>query len=330
MATISDVVKMSGVSKTTVSRVLNDSPYVSETTRRQVLHAMNALGYSPNPSARRLRGQSRTMLGVIVPKITNPFFSYLVDAMETAAYERGYSVMIFQSHEDPRKELAVLNMLKSRQIDGLIMASIENRWELIEPFTKYGPIVFCNEYDDNSTIPMIRLDQCQGTLIAIRHLIERGHQKIAYCTGGLFAEQGKDKDRNQGYQMALREAGLQIHPKWIFLNKHTINDGRDVMEQILAMDDRPTAIFTGSDEIASGIIRVAKDHGVQIPSDIAVVGFDDQPIAELVDPTLTTVRQPVNLMGRKAMDVLIDSLSDQTQTTQIHELPVELVVRQST
>ncbi len=330
MSTISDVAKLSGLSKTTVSRVINNHPYVSKENKEQVLKAMKELGYTPNPAARRLRGQLTTTLGVIVPRIVNPFFSYLVNSIEQTAYNKGYQVLICQSNEDKEKELTFLNLLKTKQVDGIIMTAIENDWSVIEPFTNYGPIVLCNEYVNYADVPMIRLNQSKGAYIGVKHLIERGHQKIAYCTGGLFDEQGKDKDRNHGYQKALQEAGIVINPKWVFVNQHSIEDGKQVMKQILEMEDRPTAVFTGSDEIAGGIMIEAKEHGLIVPDDIAIIGFDDQPLAEMLDPKLTTIRQPVDQMGEKSVEVIIKRLNNPEMKMEIYEMPIELVVRKST
>ncbi|MFQ3544655.1 LacI family DNA-binding transcriptional regulator [Halobacillus rhizosphaerae] len=330
MATISDVAKLTGLSKATVSRVINNHPYISKEKRALVQDAMKELGYFPNPSARRLRGHITSTIGVIVPRIVNPFFSYLVNSMEQVAYKNNYQVLMFQSDENIDKELYFLNLLKTRQVDGIIMTSIENDWDNIEPYTQYGPILLCNEYLSHSNVPTVRLDQTKGTYIGIKHLLDKGHKKIGYCTGGLFAEDGKDKDRNQGYQTALSEAGISVNPNWIFINKHTIDDGKRVMSQIMEMDDKPTAIFTGSDEIAAGVIIEAKDHGWRIPEDIAIIGFDDQPIAEMLDPKLTTIRQPINQMGEKSVEGLITLLKDKNGSVENIELPVELVVRDST
>lgn len=330
MPTIYDVAKLSGLSKTTVSRVINNHSYVSEEKKNRVLKAMKELNYTPNPSARKLRGQVTTTIGVIVPKIINPFFSYLVDSIEQVAYKKGYHVLIFQSNEDKEKELAFLNLLKTKQVDGIIMTSIENDWSLIEPFTEYGPILLCNEYVNNANVPIVRLNQYKGAYIGVKHLLEKGHRKIGYCTGGLFAEEGKDKDRNQGYQKALQEAGIQPDPKWIFVNQHNIEDGKQVVKKILSMEDRPTAIFTGSDEIAGGMMIEAKESGLSIPNDLAIIGFDDQPLAQMLDPKLTTIRQPIDQMGIKAMEILIDMLNDSESTVETFELPIELVVRSST
>ncbi|GLC90341.1 LacI family DNA-binding transcriptional regulator [Lysinibacillus piscis] len=330
MPTISDVAKLTGLSKTTISRVINNHQYVSEEKRALVLKAMQELGYTPNPAARRLRGQSTTTIGVIVPRIVNPFFSYLVNTIETAAYEKGYQVIISQSNEDAEKELAFLQLLKTKQVDGIIMTAIENEWSVIEPFLAYGPIMLCNEYITNANVPIVRLNQQKGAYIGVKHLIDRGHHKIAYCTGGLFAEDGKDKDRNHGFQKALKEADIAVNTKWIFLNQYSIEDGKKVMNQIMAMDERPTAIFTGSDEIAAGMMIEAKKHGLKIPEDMAIIGFDDQPIAEMLEPQLTTIRQPVEKMGELAVAILVDMLDDTSLKVQEHELPIELVIRKTT
>jgi LacI family transcriptional regulator len=330
LATISDVAKLSGLSKTTVSRVINNHPYVSDKKRKLVIKAMKELGYTPNPSARRLRGQLTTTIGVIVPRIVNPFFSHLVNSIEQAAYRMGHQVLIGQSYEDKEKELSFLNLLKTKQVDGIIMTSIENDWEVIESYNQYGSILLCNDYVNQTVVPMIQLDQTKGAYLGTKHLIERGHQKIAYCTGGLFDEQGKGKDRNQGFQNALHKEGIKINPKWIFIDQHTIEDGKQVIKQILDMEDRPTAIFTGSDQVAAGIMIGAKEQGVSIPSDLAIMGFDDQPIAEILDPKLTTIRQPVDQMGKKSIEVMIEMLKNPEIEVRNYELPIELIVRSST
>lgn len=331
MPTISDIAKLTGLSKTTISRVINNHSYVSKEKRELVLNAMKELGYTPNPSARRLRGQLATTIGVIVPRIINPFFSYLVNSIEKVAYEKGYQVIISQSNENQDKELAFLNLLKIKQVDGIIMTSIENEWSVIEQFLDYGPIVLCNEYITDANVPVVRLDQQKGAYIGVNHLIERGHRKIAYCTGGLFAEQGKDKDRNQGFQKALKEAGISENPSWIFLNQHSIEDGKNLINQIMDMEERPTAIFTGSDEIAAGMMVEAKKHGLKIPEDIAIIGFDDQPLAEMLEPQLTTIRQPVEKMGEISTNIIIEMLDNSEEEDILnYELPIELIVRETT
>jgi len=330
MATILDVAKRAGLSKTTVSRVINNQAYVSEEKRALVLQAMKELDYHPNPAARRLRGQQTMTIGVLVSAIVHPLFACLVDAIERTAYENGYKVMICQSQGNKEKELLFLNLLKTKQVDGIIITSLENDWKNIEPFVTHGPIVLCNEYINESSVPVIKLDQFNGTYLGIQHLIKRGHRKIGYCTGGLFAEYGKDKDRNQGYQKAMAEAGVSINPAWIFVDRHTSEDGKKLLAHMLDMDDRPTAIFTGSDEIAAGMLVQAREQGVRIPEDLAVMGFDDQPIAEWTSPPLTTVRQPAEEMGQKSTQMIIDALHQNAAGMEQLELPIEIIIRQST
>jgi DNA-binding LacI/PurR family transcriptional regulator len=330
MPNINDVVRLSGVSKSTVSRVINNYPHISAEKRSRVLKVVEEIGFIPNTSAQKLRGQVSTTMGIIVPRIVNPFFAYLVEAIERVGYQNGYQTLIFQSHEDSERELDFLNLLKRKQIDGAIMTAYENDWSIIKEYMQYGPIVLCNEYISEPIVPMVRMDQFQASYEGVKHLTERGHRRIAYCTGGLFSDHGKDKDRNRGYQKALKEAGITLNPNWILIKRHTIEDGKTVLHQIMQMADRPTAVFTGSDEVAAGIIIEARNHGVRVPEDLAVIGFDDQPLAEMVVPGLTTIRQSVSEMGRLAMEILIKRLNHEHEDNTIYNLPFELVVRGST
>ncbi|PYZ97022.1 LacI family transcriptional regulator [Alteribacter lacisalsi] len=326
MATISDVAKRSGLSKTTVSRVINNYPHVTPEKREKVLKAMEELAYTPSPAARRMRGQLKSSIGIIVTRITNPFFTYLVDAIEQLAYKKGYQVMVFQSNDDREKELKYLSLLKTKQVDGIILAATVNEWETIEPFTEYGPIVFCNEFIKGTGLPTVRLDEVGASYEGMMHLIGRGHTKIAYCTGGVL----EGNERNIGFQRALKEAGIDLNLQWIFLNKYNIDGGKQVVRAMLRMDDRPTAVFAGGDEVAAGIILEAKEAGLRIPEDLAVIGFDDQPLAELLDPKLTTIRQPVKQMGEEALENMITALNSGSVKNADRILSAELVVRQTT
>jgi len=330
MPNINDVVRLSGVSKSTVSRVINNYPHIAPEKRERVLKVMEEIGYTPNVSAQKLRGLASKIIGVIVPRIVNPFFSYLVESIEKAGYARGYQTLVFQSHEDSEHELDFLNLLQQKQIDGVIMAAYENDWDIIKKYLKFGPIVMCNEYLSQPAIPMVRVDQFAASYEGVKHLLDQGYRKIAYCTGGLFSDSGKDKDRNQGYQKALTEAGIEINPNWIFIKRHTIEDGKKVLHQMMNMQDTPDAIFTGSDEVAAGIIMEARKLGVSIPEQLAVIGFDDQPLAEMLMPELTTIKQPIADIGYTAMDLMINSLEGKAVDNKIHTLPFQLISRKST
>ncbi|WP_280769768.1 LacI family DNA-binding transcriptional regulator [Salipaludibacillus daqingensis] len=329
MATIKEVAARTGLSPTTVSRVINNHPYVDDTKRKKVLKAMEELGYVPNSSARRLRGQKTNTIAVIISRIVNPFFSHLVDAMELIAGEKGYQLILCDSRLNKERELAHLELLKTKQVDGIILASLQNEWKDIEPFTKYGPIICCNEYDKNAQMPVIRCDQQYGGYIGTKHLIEKGHTKIAY-SGGADRIQ-LTLDRRMGFLKAMNEHGLSVKDEWMFPSYYGIEDGKNIFQRMYAMEDRPTAIFAGGDEVAAGIIQEAKRFHCRVPDDLAVVGYDNQPIADLIDPGITTIEQPMKLMGTRAMEMMVDMIKHKRKVVYKKEiLPLQLVIRQST
>ncbi|GMB08822.1 LacI family DNA-binding transcriptional regulator [Thermolongibacillus altinsuensis] len=329
MSTIEDVAKLTGLSRTTVSRVINNHPYVSEDKRKLVIEAMNKLGYVPNSSARSLRNQKTDVIALFVPRITNPFFSQLVESTEIAAADHGYQLIICQTRYSPEKELNYMNLLKTKQVDGVILASLQNDWEKLEPFLDYGPIVLCNEFEDRANVPTVKLDQVYGGYIATKHLIEQGHTKIAYCCGGYRSNVAKS--REIGFRQALSEHKLSFDERYAFRDAFNIADGKRVFQKMITLPDPPTAVFTGSDEVAAGILSEARKHGYRVPEDLAIVGFDNQAITELMDPMITTVHQPVKEMAQKAVDIIVEKIqSRKYRKKEIYEFPLQLIVREST
>ncbi|MDT8859231.1 LacI family transcriptional regulator [Alkalihalobacillus sp. MEB130] len=327
MATIEDVAKLAGLSRSTVSRVINNHPYVTEKKKQLVYEAMKELDFFPNSSAQRLRKQKTDTIAVLVPSLTNPFFPFLIEGLENVAVENGLQLLICQTHQNKDKERNYLQLLQTKQVDGVILTSLENDWHSIAPFKESGPIIMCNEYRSEASIPVVRLNQIKGSYLGAKHLIEHGHKKIAYC-GNDKGELGAD--RQKGFRAALVENNIEISEQWIFRDDPSIENGKRILKAILALEDKPTAIFAGSDEVAAGIIKEAKLHGLTIPHDLAVLGFDDLPIAQLVEPSLTTVRQPIKEMGQKTMEVMVSRLASQDQEENtVIELPIELIVRDS-
>lgn len=329
MANISDVAKLAGVGKTTVSRVLNDHPYVSSSNRHKVREAMLALNYVPSSAAKQLRGQSGKILGVIVSRITNPFFTSLVDAIEQEAVKNGCRLLIFQSRGKKDGELHFLEMLKNGQVDGIIMCSVENDISLIETYRRFGIIILCNEVFDKSKLPNVALDQSYGAYLGARYLIDQGHTDIAYCTGGDFENGTHGMARNKGFLKALGEANLNLPNEWIFRQVHTVSDGSQVAKQIMNLSRKPTAIFTSGDEVASGMIATFLAHDVKVPQDIAVLGYDNQPFSSLVARPLTTINQPVQALGRETFRCFMAQLVSQPFILNSEDLALTLVVRTS-
>ncbi|WP_370621964.1 substrate-binding domain-containing protein [Bacillus sp. JCM 19034] len=255
-----------------------------------------------------------------------------MEGLEEIAVENGYQLLICQTQARKEKELNFLHMLTTKQVDGLIFTSIENEWKTVEPYLQSGPIVLCNEYISEAKVPIVRLNQVKGSYLGTKCLIEKGHKAIAYC-GSNYSELGRDREK--GFIQALAEFGLGLKKEWYFDNFYSIDCGKKVLQSILTMEPnmRPTAIFTGSDEVAAGIIKEARQRAVPIPDQLAVIGFDDQPIAELLEPTLTTIRQPTKDMGRRTMEVMLSMLATEQSNMQVDqtivELPIELIIRES-
>ncbi|MDR7071174.1 LacI family DNA-binding transcriptional regulator [Fictibacillus barbaricus] len=328
MATIQDVAKLAGLSRTTVSRVINRHPYVTEEKKKLVTKAMQELNYVPNSSARRLRRQQTETIAVYVPRITNPFFSHLVEVMEKEAAKKGYQLILCQTQYKKEQERNFLELLKTKQVDGLILTSIENDWSQFEPYLTFGPIVVCNEYSDEAQVPSVFLNQIEGSYLGTKHLIDRGYTKLGYCAGNHKSSR-ISKDRKIGFLKALEDAGIEMKNEWFFNKAYSVQDGFEVFEAVIKMDNPPEAIFTGSDEVAAGIAKAAKDAGWKVPEDIAIIGFDNQPLAELMD--LTTVEQPIERIARHAMELMVEAIKVKKPLNRKEIiLPFQLIKRSST
>ncbi|APX71337.1 LacI family DNA-binding transcriptional regulator [Companilactobacillus allii] len=333
MATISDVARLAGLSVSTVSRVINDSPHVSPKKRKLVKEAMNQLGYVPLPAARQLRGSSSKSLAVVVPRIVNPFFSHLIDAIERTLVSAEFNTIIVQTYGSKKQELNALELLKMQQVDGVILCSLENEWSVISEYLKFGKIVLANEYLKDLPIPMIYADQYQGLKSGTEYLIKQGFKNIAYATGRKtlsIAPLGSDfdSDRFHGFQDALQDADMSYNSNLIFYNAHTEEDGNNILDSILQLEDKPDAIIAGSDEVAAGIVEEARSRGVLVPSQLGILGIDDQPMSSKLNIPLSTIRQPVDEMGIKAAQVMISEL-DGNKERNIELLKLEVIPRQS-
>lgn len=334
MATISDVARLSGISVSTVSRVINDSPHVSPDKRARVLAAMEQLGYTPLQAARQMRGSGSGNIAVLVPTITNPFFAYLVNSIERTCRERDYKTMIIQTYGKKESEREALDLLKFHHVDGAILCALENDASTIRKFAKYGSIVICNEYNGDESIPSVQGRQYEGFLEATEYLISKGHKSIAYCTGSRMValqELGKNvnSDRYRGYAEAMSNHGLAMNPAFIYTNVRTFEDGQSFIREYARLENRPDAVITGSDQVAAGMVFEAGRMGIRVPDELAILGMDDQPIATQVEPALTTIRQPIDDEGRLAAEELLGMLLGKDGKTTRQRLDLTLVVRQS-
>lgn len=326
---ISDVAEKANLSRSTVSRVLNHYAHVSDDKRQRVEQAIRELGYTPNIVAKQLREKNTNLIGVLVPDIRNPYFSYLLYNIEEHLNRLNYQIMIFQSKLDHDKEIEVLNLLNRKQIDGLIISDLNCSWAEIEPYARSNKLVVANYFFKNKEMNTIQIDQTKASFEGVEYLINKGYKRIGYCKGGPIDPEDL---RYIGYLKALKKHGLPLVEELLYPDILTIEDGRQLLRQILSDRQRPDAVFTGSDEVAAGMIAEANRLGVRIPEELAVLGFDDQPIAELITPTITTLRQPIDLLAKEIAETMVRQLNqEESATTDCSKILIhaELIVRQS-
>lgn len=326
MTKISDVAEKTGYSITTISRAINDHPYVSDKTKKKIFDAMKELDYYPNNVAQQLRGKGTKLIGVIISFVINPFFTYLVDAIEKAAYQVGYQIVILQTLEEPEREKKFIEMLKKRQLDGLIMTSLDDDSPEVLKLIEAGKIVVCNRYLGEQNIPLIHVDEKKATYEATYYLLSKGHRKIGYVTGNRGSMLPVDP-RFEGYVQALKEFDIEPNSNYIFPRRLTISDGKRTLTDVLALgEERPDALLVISDEVASGILSQCHLLNIKVPETLAIIGFDDQPIAEALYPGLTTVRQPIKEMGEYVAALIIANI-EHREHPERPELNTKLIIR---
>ncbi|EDC4643919.1 LacI family DNA-binding transcriptional regulator [Listeria monocytogenes] len=324
---IGDVAEKTGYSITTISRAINGNPNVSDKTKKKIFAAMKELNYYPNNIAQQFRGQGTKMIGVVISFITNPFFAYLVDAIERYLSHRGYQVVMLQTLENPAKELQFIEMLQKKQLDGLIMANLENDTEEIKSLVESGKIVLCNRYLGNENLTIINIDETKAAYQATNYLIKCGYKRLAYCTGGI---KNKNDYRFKGFMQAVTENGLSFDESLYFEKLLTIKDGEELLVNILEEKSTlPDAIFSNGDTVAAGILYAAKKYRIAVPEELGIIGFDNQPIAEVLNPALTTIEQPIKELGEYSAQVLLANLQG-TSVPVAPDLETKLIIRETT
>jgi LacI family transcriptional regulator len=326
--TIADVASFAGVSPTTVSHVLSGKRAVGAATRGAVQEAIRQLGYRPNSVARSLRTRQSQMVAVLVPDITNPFYSVLTRGLADEVDGFGYGTYVCNSDSHPSRELTFIDDALDRGVDGLVIASIAVATRTGDgPAATGTPVVCLGGAFDHPNVDMVAADDEVGSRVAVTHLIARGRQRIAMIQGP--PESGTARDH--GYRHALSDAGLPFRPELMVRGDWTRQGGRAAMQHLMVLPQRPDAVFCANDLTAIGAMDVARDLGISIPTDVALAGFDDIDAASMVHPTLTTVRNPAYETGRAAGRLLVSRMTgDYTEEGRTIVLPCHLVVREST
>ncbi|MCU0500421.1 MAG: LacI family transcriptional regulator [Anaerolineae bacterium] len=328
---IKDIARAAGVSHSTVSRALSDSPLVNEVTRSRIHRLALEMGYSPDAGARSLvRGHTCTV-GVVVTTIADPFSAEVVEGIEATAYSHGYSVILAASHDEPEREIAAVEMLRSKRVDAVIVTSSRVGALHQERLGAAGvPVILLNSHSLGGAPHTfsVRVDDQHGARLATEHLLMLGHRRLAHVAGP--AGHSPSADRLAGYRAALAGVGVPFDPAQVIAGTGRPAAGEQALPQFLAMAARPTAVFCYNDMTAIGLLRAAHSAGLIVPDDLAIAGFDDIPFATYVSPSLTTIAQPKFELGQQAMSMALTLMSGVAEGVSDVVLQGRLVVREST
>jgi len=325
--TIRDVARLAGVSHQTVSRVINRSNDVTPDTRDRVEAAIIELGYRPSAIARSMaRGETHT-LACISPNLTDYTFASIIEGAEQEARSQGY-FLLSSSAGDARGFAALVEELVGhRRVDGLFIINpyADERHQLIPP---NFPVVFVGAHSRGGPISSVCLDDEDVARTATRHLLERGHRRIALVTGPLAED--CSVDRRIGFIQSMQAAGLSFDESLVYEGDWSASSGRDALLTLAKHGNLPEAVFAQNDRMALGVLHAARELGLRVPEQLAVIGVDDMPLASYFDPPLTTMRQDMPRIGREAAHLLLEHIKNPQAALSHIKMPAELVVRQST
>jgi LacI family transcriptional regulator, galactose operon repressor len=329
--TLKELADRVGVHPSTVSRVANNDPSlrISPATRTRIESLLRETEYRPNGVARGLKLRQTLVLAVVIPDVTNPLFAGLFRGVEDGASPRGYNVVLCNTDGNPDRQRSHLSSLSSGRVDGVILASTFLRDPSVRWLRQQRiPHVLVNRYSDEGLDPFVGSDDVMGARVATQHLHALGHRRVAHLAGQATVSTGVL--RRRGYLAALSGAGIKADPGLIIESGYVEDGGDRAAERLLVMPDRPTAIFAVNDMAAVGAYGAARRHGLRIPEDLAIVGYNNIPLASRLIPGLTTVRVPAHEFGIVAARLLLDQIESGQLVPRRVVFTPELVVRGST
>ncbi|GAX92019.1 LacI family DNA-binding transcriptional regulator [Effusibacillus lacus] len=327
MVRIKDVARLANVSTATVSRVLSNADNVTEETKEKVLNAIQELNYSPNILGRYLRKMETQTILVVVPDITNTFFSKILRGIESIAVQNGYQVLLADTQNNVRQEVEYLNLLRQKRVDGMILLTARMDRSLVEEIAEEYPVVLACEYLEGSRLPTVSIDNVSSARKATEHLIKLGHRRIAHISGPMDII--LSRDRLRGYQQAMAQYELKFDPVLIQEGDFSYEIGYNMAMKYLALENLPTAIFAANDEMAIGAMKAIREHSLNVPDDIAVMGFDNIKISSIVEPALTTIAQPMYEIGTTSMEILLKLINGEDLKKRQFVLEDQLIIRES-
>lgn len=324
---IKDVAREAGVSHSTVSRALTDSPLVATETKQRIQQIAKAMGYTPSAIARGLVTKHTSTIGLVVTTIADPFIAEVVQGVEETALDHGYSVILCDCNSEPERELNCVRALREKRVDGIVVTSsrVGNLYVplLVELEV---PIVLINNQHDSQYVYSVRSDDLMGGRLAGEYLASLGHRRVAYVAGPPGAR--ASQQRLSGCRLALEESGGTIPDRWVLPSNGRAGGGQAAAETLYSKTEQPTAVFCYNDMTAIGVMKAIRAAGMRIPEDVSIIGYDDISFASLVAPPLTTIAQAKYALGESAMCLALDLLSEQARATD-RVLTPALVKRQS-
>ncbi|WP_158734591.1 LacI family DNA-binding transcriptional regulator [Alteribacillus sp. YIM 98480] len=324
---MSDVAKMANVSPATVSRVLSNPDLVSKQTRDKVLEVIDKVNYQPHIVARQFRTKVTKTILAVVPDITSDFFSEVLRGIEHVAINEGYQVILGDTEHSLERESDYVNLLLQKQVDGMVLLTAKLEKERLEELAEHFPIVLACEYIDGLNVPTVSIDNISAARKATEHLIHLGHKQIAHICGPMNVI--LSRDRLRGFRQAMMSHDLDVDPSFIQEGGLTIESGYNQMTKLLALETPPTGVFVYNDEMAMGAIKAVKESGLQVPEDIAIVGFDNLKMSMVIEPHLTSIDQPKYDIGQKAMNLLVQMINKEQIKKRSFVMKDELIIRDS-
>jgi len=329
LATVRDVAKIAGVAPITVSRVVNNTGYISDKTRARVNAAIQELGYVPNTLARSLRSRQTNILALVLTDITNPYWTTVARGVEDAASDAGFNLILCNTDESGSEEDKYLRLLLEKHVDGMLFVPARGSVEPVHVIQKQNvPVVVLDRRLPKLVADVVRSDSQGGAYELIRLLLSLGHRRISILSGPIGVSTADD--RVAGYLKAMQDAGMSRDNIRILNGQYSVAGGYDMARDLLAQIPRPTALFAANNFIAIGAFKALQEIGLRVPDDIAMVGFDDLPSYLMVDPFFTVAAQRPYEMGHKATEMLLARITHQApEAYQEIILPVDILIRKS-
>lgn len=329
--TIYDVAEALNISPSTVSRGLKDHPHIHKETKKKILAAAKEMGYQQNKFASSLRKRRTETIGVVVPKLNSYFMATVISGIEKVTNKHGYGLIISQSQESGKQETACVSTLFDSRVDGILISlafDTKNLDHFDKLFNKDIPVVFFDRVADCQGCMSVIIDNYKAGYEATAHLIEQGCKRIIHLGGNLL--RNVYSERFRGYRQALHDNGIEFNQKLVFISDLTEQSGREIMIRVLKTNLQPDGIFAANDTSAVAAILEMQEAGVKVPDDIAVAGFNNEPVSQVIRPNLTTVNYPAREIGEIAATALIDKLNNsQSINYSTIVLKHSLIVRQS-